>query len=151
MPPGSQGRAAGVAPGGPIVINATAPLSLGGTITGTAQLSVTAARLVALTVIPPNAQLAQGTTQAFTATGLFTDSSTQDSHPPGDLAIVGCGHRDHQQCGRQSGTCHWASAWRPHRHQSDRAPESGRHDHRNDAAQRPGTTEPGTSAHGPGH
>ena len=39
---------------------------------------MTAARLVALTVTSPNAQLAQGTTQAFTATGLFADSSTQD-------------------------------------------------------------------------
>ena len=75
---GSQGRAAGIAPGGPIVISATAPPSLGGTITGTTLLSVTAARLVALTVTSPNAQLAQGTTQAFTATGLFADSSTQD-------------------------------------------------------------------------
>ena len=75
---GSQGRATGIAPGGPIVISATAPPSLGGTITGTTQLSVTAASLVSLTVTPPNAQLARGTTQAFTATGLFTDSSTQD-------------------------------------------------------------------------
>ena len=68
---GSQGRAAGVVPGGPIVISATAPPSLGGTITGTTLLSVTAAGLVAIKVTPTNPQIAEGTLQAFTATGLL--------------------------------------------------------------------------------
>jgi len=70
---GSQGRATGVAPGGPLLISATA-----GTITGTTQLTVTSALLVSIEVTPPNPQLAAGTTQQFTATGLFTDNNTQN-------------------------------------------------------------------------
>ena len=70
---GNQGLATSVAPGGPITISAIA-----GTITGTTQLTVTPALLVSITVTPPNPQLAAGLTQQFTATGLFTDNSTQN-------------------------------------------------------------------------
>ncbi len=43
-----------------------------------AQLSVTAATLVSLSIAPGNASVAKGTTQQFTATGTFSDSSLED-------------------------------------------------------------------------
>ncbi len=49
-----------------------------GSVSGSAQLTVTAATLVSLTVTPVNAATAPGTTKQFTATGTFSDSSTQD-------------------------------------------------------------------------
>src|SRR5262249_41291042 len=47
-------------------------------VTGTTQFTVTPALLVSIAVTPPNPQRAAGLTQQFTATGLFTDNSTQD-------------------------------------------------------------------------
>jgi trimeric autotransporter adhesin len=49
-----------------------------GSVSGSAQLTVTAATLISLTVTPVNAATAPGTTKQFTATGTFSDSSTQD-------------------------------------------------------------------------
>lgn len=49
-----------------------------GTISGTASLTITAATLVSLAVTPANPSMAVGTTRQFTATGTFSDSSTQD-------------------------------------------------------------------------
>ena len=49
-----------------------------GQISGTAQLTVGAPALVSIAVSPANALIALGTTQQFSATGTFTDGSTQD-------------------------------------------------------------------------
>lgn len=49
-----------------------------GGVNGTASLTVTGATLVSLAVTPANASMAVGTTRQFTATGTFSDSSTQD-------------------------------------------------------------------------
>jgi uncharacterized protein YjdB len=45
---------------------------------GKATLTATDAVLVAIEVTPPNAEIAKGTSQQFTATGVYSDSSTQD-------------------------------------------------------------------------
>jgi uncharacterized protein YjdB len=68
----ATGVAAAVGAG---TINVTAT---SGSVSGSAQLTVTAATLVSLTVTPVNAATAPGTTKQFTATGSFSDSSTQD-------------------------------------------------------------------------
>ena len=47
-------------------------------IHGSTTLTVTAAVLVSIAVTPTQPSIALGTTQAFTATGVFSDSSTQD-------------------------------------------------------------------------
>jgi len=49
-----------------------------GSVSGSAQLTVTAATLVSLAVTPNPASTAPGTTKQFTATGTFSDSTTQD-------------------------------------------------------------------------
>jgi phospholipase C len=49
-----------------------------GTITGSTLLTVSMAVLTAITVNPPAASIALGTSQPFTATGTFSDGSTQD-------------------------------------------------------------------------
>jgi uncharacterized protein YjdB len=47
-------------------------------ITDTSDLTVTAAALSSIAVTPPNPSIAKGTTKAFTATGTYSDGSTQD-------------------------------------------------------------------------
>jgi 6-phosphogluconolactonase (cycloisomerase 2 family) len=69
---GSSGVATGLAQG-----SATIGAALG-SVSGSTSLSVTAATLVSLTVIPANPSIAAGTTQQFTVTGTYTDQSTQD-------------------------------------------------------------------------
>ena len=49
-----------------------------GSVTGDAALTVTAATLVSIDVSPATASVANGLTQQFTATGVFSDTSTQD-------------------------------------------------------------------------
>lgn len=49
-----------------------------GSVSGTASLTVTGASLVSIAVTPTDASMAIGTTRQFTATGTFSDSSTQD-------------------------------------------------------------------------
>jgi uncharacterized protein YjdB len=49
-----------------------------GSVTGTATLTVSAATLVSLAVTPTNSSMAIGTSKQFTATGTFSDTSTQD-------------------------------------------------------------------------
>jgi hypothetical protein len=49
-----------------------------GSITGSTTLTVTAATLVSLGVTPANPSIPKGTTQQFTATGTFSDTSTQN-------------------------------------------------------------------------
>ena len=69
---GSNGLATSLAVGGPITITAAS-----GTISGTAQLTVTAARLVSIAVTPVNPSIALGTKQQFIATGTYTNATTQ--------------------------------------------------------------------------
>ncbi|MFO1078635.1 MAG: Ig-like domain-containing protein [Planctomycetota bacterium] len=68
------GLATAVAPGA-CSITASDP---GSGLAGSVGLTVTAAELVSLAVTPPSPSIAAGTTQQFTATGTYTDSSTQD-------------------------------------------------------------------------
>jgi uncharacterized protein YjdB len=49
-----------------------------GSVSGTASLTITAASLVSIAVTPANSSMAVGTTKQFTATGTFSDTSTQD-------------------------------------------------------------------------
>jgi uncharacterized protein YjdB len=49
-----------------------------GAVSGTTMLTVTAATLVSIAITPPTATIPLGTTQQFTATGTYTDGSTQD-------------------------------------------------------------------------
>jgi 6-phosphogluconolactonase (cycloisomerase 2 family) len=48
-----------------------------GSVTGSATLTVSAATLVSISVTPVSPTIAKGTLQAFTATGIYTDNSTQ--------------------------------------------------------------------------
>ena len=70
----STGLATGVATGA-VTITATDP-STG--IPGTAALTVTSAVLVSIAVTPPVASIAAGQTEQFTATGTYSDLSTQN-------------------------------------------------------------------------
>lgn len=67
----STGLATSVAPG-PTTITATS-----GTVAGSTTLTVTNAQLVSINVTPANPSIANGLTQQFTATGLYTDNSQQ--------------------------------------------------------------------------
>jgi uncharacterized protein YjdB len=58
---------------GAVTITATS-----GSVSGTTSLTVTSATLVSIAVTPSNSSMAIGTTKQFTATGTFSDSSTQD-------------------------------------------------------------------------
>ena len=58
---------------GTATLNATS-----GSITGTASITVTSATLVSLAIAPLNSTMPTGATKQFTATGSFSDSSTQD-------------------------------------------------------------------------
>ena len=49
-----------------------------GAISGTTTLTVTSATLVSVAVTPANPSIAKGTTKQFTATGTFSDNSTQN-------------------------------------------------------------------------
>jgi len=70
--PGSNGTATTVAPG-----SSTVTATLGG-ISGSTNLTVTAATLVSLSVTPANPSIAKGLKSQFTATGTYTDNSTQN-------------------------------------------------------------------------
>ncbi len=68
----STGKALGVVPG-----TATLSASLHG-LTATTRLTVTSATLVSVAITPPIASLAAGTSEQLTATGTFSDNTTQD-------------------------------------------------------------------------
>ena len=72
---GSNGMATSLSPGGPISITATDPTT---GITGTATLTVTSKVLASINITPVNPSIAVGATQQFTATGTYSDGSTQD-------------------------------------------------------------------------
>ena len=70
--PGSNGLAATLSPG-----STTITATLGG-ISGSTNLTVTAATLVSLGVTPPNPSIAKGLKSQFTAIGTYTDNSMQN-------------------------------------------------------------------------
>lgn len=69
---GAGGIATGASPG------STAVTATSGTIAGSTTLMVTAPVLTGVAIAPANASIALGTTQQFTATAIYSDSSTQD-------------------------------------------------------------------------
>lgn len=69
---GSYGLATSAATGNAKITAAS------GSVSGSATLTVTAAALVSVNVTPANPSIAKGTKQQFTATGTYTDSSTQN-------------------------------------------------------------------------
>ena len=70
--PGAQGLATSVADGSSSISAAS------GSISASTTLTVSVAALVSITVNPSSSSIALGTTQTFTATGIFTDGSAQD-------------------------------------------------------------------------
>ena len=70
--PGSNGLATSVSQG-PATITATL-----GAVSGSTDLTVTAATLVSIAITPSTPSIADRTTQQFTATGTYTDDSTQN-------------------------------------------------------------------------
>jgi trimeric autotransporter adhesin len=70
--PGSNGLATSVSQG-PATITATL-----GAVSGSTDLTVTAATLVSIAITPSTPSIADRTTQQFTATGTYTDNSTQN-------------------------------------------------------------------------
>lgn len=69
---GGKGLVSGLA------VGASGVSATRGLVTGTTQVTVTAATLQSITVEPASPALPLGTSQAFTATGLYSDLSTQD-------------------------------------------------------------------------
>ncbi len=69
---GSEGLATGLT-GGQTTVSATQ-----GAVTGSATLTVSASTLTSIAITPANPTIAKGTTQAFVATGTYSDSTTQD-------------------------------------------------------------------------
>ena len=69
---GSYGLATSLA-SGPTTISAAS-----GTVSGSTTLTVTPATLVSIAVTPANSSIAKGTKQQFTATGAYSDNSTQN-------------------------------------------------------------------------
>ena len=59
-------------------VGSTTVSATSGAVTGDAALNVTAATLVAIDVSPAAASVANGLTQQFTATGVFSDNTTQN-------------------------------------------------------------------------
>jgi Bacterial Ig-like domain (group 2) len=68
----SSGSASGVG------VGSTTIQAASGSVTGSTSLTVTAAVLSSITVTPANPSISDGTTEQFTATGTYTDGSTQN-------------------------------------------------------------------------
>src|SRR6185295_2512251 len=69
---GSEGLVSGLATG---AANVSAAM---GSVSASVTVTVTAATLVAIQIAPPSPSLAKGTTLQLTATGIYTDASSQD-------------------------------------------------------------------------
>src|SRR3984957_18151434 len=63
---------------GAVNVGTTTISATSGNITGSTTLTVTSATLVSIAVTPPNPSTANGLTRSFTATGTYTDLSTQN-------------------------------------------------------------------------
>jgi trimeric autotransporter adhesin len=68
---GANGNIQAISPGSVIITAAS------GTVSGSTGLTVTAAALISITVIPSIPSIANGTSQQFAATGIYTDNSMQ--------------------------------------------------------------------------
>ncbi|MGD0404555.1 MAG: Ig-like domain-containing protein [Candidatus Acidiferrales bacterium] len=73
-------------------------MATSGNVSGSTLLTVTSATLVSIAVTPANPSIAKGTTQQFTATGTFSDNSTQNltgsvtwSSQSGGIATISAG------------------------------------------------------------
>jgi uncharacterized protein YjdB len=64
-------------------IGTTTVTATSGTVSSSTVLTVTSATLVSIAINPPTSTIPLGTTQQFTATGTFTDGTTQDLTPGG--------------------------------------------------------------------
>jgi trimeric autotransporter adhesin len=62
----------------PAAAGSTTITATSGSISGSTTLTVTAATLVSIAVTPTNPSIVDGTTRQFTATGTYSDSTTQD-------------------------------------------------------------------------
>ncbi len=69
---GSSGQATGVAEGSTTITAAS------GDVSGSAAFTVTAAALMRIDITPSQPSIPVGTSQQFTATGVYTDNTTQD-------------------------------------------------------------------------
>ena len=74
-----------------------------GEVSGSTTLTVTDATLVSIEVLPATPSIANGLTQQFTATGHYSDGSTQDLTDPGHLGLV----RYHRGNGKQCRRIQW--------------------------------------------
>src|ERR1700691_1335575 len=63
---------------GSAAVSTAATNAASGGVTGSTILTVTSATLVSIAVTPANPSIAKGTTEQFTATGTFSDNSTQN-------------------------------------------------------------------------
>ncbi len=61
-----------------VAVGAATLTASSGAITGTASVTVTSATLVSLAIAPLNSSMPTGATKQFTATGTFSDNTTQD-------------------------------------------------------------------------
>ncbi len=86
----ASGLATGIAPG-QTTITVTS-----GSLTGSALLTVTPATLAAIVVVPTSPTVGINGNTQFTATGIFTDESTQDLTSLATWRLVGGGRRTHQ-------------------------------------------------------
>ena len=82
---------------------ATTITATSGLISGTAALTVTPAVLVSISVSPTVASIAAGDTQQFTATGPYSDLSTQNLTAQRDVVVVAHlgGHRVERRAGHR--------------------------------------------------
>jgi trimeric autotransporter adhesin len=94
--PSNKGRVFAIGVGSTSII-ATAPPTLG-TVSGSTTVTVTAATLSSITIDPPDPSIAKGTFVRLTATGTFSDETTQDltgqaswTSSSGKIAKVGNG------------------------------------------------------------
>lgn len=88
----SNGTVTGLAVG-----NATISATQQG-ISGSTSVTVTSATLVSISVNPAEPSLAKGTTQQLTATGVYSDNSTQGPDPSGVVEHRRAEDRAYQQC-----------------------------------------------------
>jgi hypothetical protein len=114
---GAGGLATGVGAGSTMIQAAS------GGVNGTANITVIAATLVSIAVTPVNQTIAKGLTQQFTATGTFSDNSTQNlmtsatwtSLNPGFATITAGDWRRGLALERQLFRQHKAESPAPHR------------------------------------
>ena len=91
---GSNGLATSVSAGSTTITAAS------GSISGSTTLTVTPATLVSIEVTPANPSIAKGTSKQFTATGTYSDNTTQNLTTAVTWSSSNTSSRDHQQRSR---------------------------------------------------